>query len=548
MQRRTLPVDDPGIRMSEDGNVPGITRALVKSYLGDGDDDDSDDDADSLKDMQEECEYYVHLFNTDSGPIYIRSGRRSSPPPNRESSETHSPVENLQPIYLSSRRYSGRHPLRKGYEETVSLGDGVVNNFEDIYRFLDRMCEEEMKKADWTEGEGRGRDCSAWSARTDGEDMPIMIYLDSVGGECEDPGTSPIRAIFIPSSGLVMDTTMLEGCRSGRGLRAERRLDILKSIQHPAEQNRASLIAANGVETLRPPSYSQILKQIQDWNDKTLSIAPTEESNVDIDAEKADVLKRLHAVKAELRGRFDSEKAQLRERIKAAKARGEDEEAQRLDDALRECNKKYFDACADQVQSQIKLENWKKKDTVLKDLLDITLLHATQSAVLERQHRPLPEQIQPVEDADSVLQDMLEMEFPNLLDQQQMLESLINGSRTCSGKALTLNRRIIAAEIKDPDARFEEWTRRLENPKTFEVMSKVRDNAHTLFQMETSVNMWIGRLEEGIWGILGAARKRYGELQDAYAYVYALAGGIDEKPGGISYKPGGSDKPGGSSS
>ena len=119
-------------------------------------------------------------------------------------------------ILISSRRYSDASVAQVG---SVDLSD--------ISLRLGQLYKEEMAKVEW-EPEYRCGPCTC-TASTEN----IIIYFDDSTSE----GFEGVEPIFMQTSGLGMNTAMLDECCAGRGPRPQKGLDLLAGLRKGRSQS-----------------------------------------------------------------------------------------------------------------------------------------------------------------------------------------------------------------------------------------------------------------------------------------------------------------------
>jgi hypothetical protein len=136
--------------------------------------------------------------------------------PNNTEDESDTDEVKVRYILISPCRYS---------DAPVPQVDSV--DLSDILLRLEKSCKEEMAKVEWEPEHS----CGPFTCTASTEN--IMIYLDDSASE----SFKGIEPIFMLTSGLGVNTAMLDEYRVGRGPRPREGLDLLASLRKGRSQS-----------------------------------------------------------------------------------------------------------------------------------------------------------------------------------------------------------------------------------------------------------------------------------------------------------------------
>ncbi|OCL14637.1 hypothetical protein AOQ84DRAFT_17622 [Glonium stellatum] len=347
----------------------------------------------------------------------------------------------------------------------------------DIALYLEQLCREEMTKAEW----GSGRNYRPFAYTDSTEEM--VIYLDdNTSKRCEG-----VEVVFMQTSGLGMNTAMLDECRAGRGPRPQRNFDLLASLRKGTDHSvRCRKQAAKSSTTAgcdpspTVPSYREILQELEDWNNQIYDSLIQNNTHLNAEEEKAAIKKDLSLARKELNPQYAAKRASLQARLKLSVAADDTEETARLGKEERSMNQNLYEACKEKVLRKIGQEIMHETDKRLEELQDLAILYAAQKSVLTKQFLPTAEIMQSCEDQHTLFIQNVQQEFQKIKPHEQTLESFTNSTRTNPRKPPTRTKKMFAPDEEDTAAREGERTKRLGHPGTFGFMHRARNDNNTI--------------------------------------------------------------------
>jgi hypothetical protein len=448
---------------------PPLTRELVGSHLEDSDEEDEESiDSDGSS-----------IFSSNSDP----------------------PLQFVEPLDIST------------------IVQGPHDDFSDVNLWLDRLCHMELSKVQWSpEHNPTIESLSCVTSATGLVDM--LIFLDDSTCntlEAADP-------IFMHPSGLGMNTEMLESCRAGMGPRPEKRLDIFGSFRRPVPWSIGVEDSAahvhQGPNELRNamPTYVDLRQELQEWSKARLAEKVPSCTTLEWDE---DAMKRALQAKFEnKRSRVFHHKNLMRSRMHAAKVVRNDEELARVLEAKRQFNKKNFEECASEVLSDIKKQHRAAENRMLDELLDLTVLHASQKELLASQYRSLAERIQMCgDDSNTTLQQSIQEGSREMDHTLGNLNFLASESVAKSKRALIRARKITGKDVK-PAKRDEVLSKRLSDASgTSAMMSNVYNDNRYVEEAASCIPELCDTLLMSFKNIEEATQAQIDVYSDAYAWL-----------------------------
>ncbi|KAF2657671.1 hypothetical protein K491DRAFT_677138 [Lophiostoma macrostomum CBS 122681] len=243
--------------------------------------------------------------------------------------------------------------------------------------------------------------------------------------------------------------------------------------------------------------------------------------NIETDSELWDMLFRTMLAEAELQldGReiVNDKKADIQARLRSASQAGQTQEILRLKKERNDLDVERFTRGAVMVISDLKRARENLYRRKLKEMEGLAVIQTGQKSFVDSLLPDARDMLeQSCEPADAALKTVLGQRMEKLEAEQDMTRGVVQALGELGKNSLIRARKFSAQDIRDPGERAVVLAERLNNPKTAEMMFKVKDETEQVSSTSLVFCETLSRMQTSLGKVHAASKKRY----QAYDVVY----------------------------